>query len=152
MDLAFFQELEMQLILMEFSTFIQQFAELLTSHHCTFTCQSFITFRWSDRTNNLVSQPTVSALRDQAIRLAHSLSVDNFTILGSKPSEINLRILESIFIFKCKPKLNEIQSAVPLEIVNRWYLNRAHNGVNLWNLSRLMYVVRFLIVSIFAHS
>ena len=73
----------------------------------------------SPRTNNLVSQPKISAIRDHAIRLAHSLSIDNFTILGSNPSEYNLRILESIFIYKSKPKLNNTQSAVPLVIVNR---------------------------------
>ena len=71
------------------------------------------------RTNYLVSQPKILAITDHAFRLAHSLSIDNFTILGSNPSEFNLLILETIFISNCKPKLNNTQSAVPLVIVNR---------------------------------
>ena len=58
-------------------------------------------------------EPKISAKRDHAIQLPRSLSIDNFTILGSNPSEFNLRILESIFPYKCEPKLNNTQSAVP---------------------------------------
>ena len=73
----------------------------------------------SQRTNTLVSQPKISTIRDHCIRLAHSLSIDNFTLIGAIPSELNIRMLESIFIYKCKAKLNNTQSAVPLAIVNR---------------------------------
>ena len=83
----------------------------------------------SPRTNNLVSQPRISAIRDHAIRLAHSLSIDNFTMLGSNPSDFNVRILEYIFIYKCKPKLNSTQSAVSLVIINLWHLVRARSRV-----------------------
>ena len=69
--------------------------------------------------NNLVSQPKISAIKDHAVRLPHSLSIDNITILGSNPKEFNLRILEFIFIFKGTPKLYKTQSAVSLVIVNR---------------------------------
>ena len=45
--------------------------------------------------------------------------VDNFSILGSTDNNADLRILESLFIHKQKPVLNEAQSAFPLCIVNR---------------------------------
>ena len=43
--------------------------------------------------------------------------VDNFSISGSTDNNVDLRILESLFIHKQKPVLNEAQSAFPLLIV-----------------------------------
>ena len=47
------------------------------------------------------------------------VSLDHFKILGSKKHEVDLRILESLFILKTKPSLNEQNSAFPLKLVNR---------------------------------
>ena len=44
--------------------------------------------------------------------------LDNFSILNSTSSLFDLRILESLYIFRHKPKLNNTQSCFPLEIVN----------------------------------
>ena len=44
--------------------------------------------------------------------------VDNFSILGSTDNNVDLLILETNFIYKQKPVLNEAQSAFPLCIVN----------------------------------
>ena len=44
------------------------------------------------------------------------ITVDNFKILGSAREEVDLHILESIFILKRRPVLNNMQSAFPLLI------------------------------------
>ena len=44
--------------------------------------------------------------------------LDNFSILNNTSSLLDLRILESLYIFRHKPKLNNTQSCFPLEIVN----------------------------------
>ena len=44
--------------------------------------------------------------------------LDNFSILNSTSSLLDLRILDSLFIITHKPKLNNTQSCFPLKIVN----------------------------------
>ena len=46
------------------------------------------------------------------------VTLDDFRIIGSTYSAIDLRILESMHIFKSKHVLNDSQSSYPLSIVN----------------------------------
>ena len=48
-----------------------------------------------------------------------SIVLDNFNIIDRMNNITDLRILESLHIFKLRPHLNESQSAFPLTIVNR---------------------------------
>ena len=43
---------------------------------------------------------------------------EDFTILDSFNNPASLRILESLYIYKMKPKLNETNSAFPLNMVD----------------------------------
>ena len=72
----------------------------------------------SNRTGNPLSSPSQSSIRDHANRCSVVPSPSEFKILASLPSQNDLRILESLYIFKEKPSLNEMTSAFPLKIVN----------------------------------
>ena len=48
----------------------------------------------------------------------HYLTNDNFKILDTANNESDLRILESLYILKNRPKLNMDSSAAPLSVVN----------------------------------
>ena len=69
------------------------------------------------RTDALLTAPVHSAIRDHC---QHTCSVpvlpSNFKILNSCNSQIGLRILESLHIFKSSPSLNETNSCFPLHI------------------------------------
>ena len=72
----------------------------------------------SYRTGKKLSQPPFSAIRDHAISTSHNIQEDSFKILGQENKEINLRMLESLFIGKMKPKLNNSKSCYPLQVAN----------------------------------
>ena len=73
----------------------------------------------SFRTGQHLSHPPHSSIRDHALdcNSFQHIRVDNFNIIGTSRNSTELRILESIFIHKTKPPLNNTQSAVPLYIV-----------------------------------
>ena len=72
----------------------------------------------SHRTNFLLSNPTKSAIREHALKCKKTIGDDEFTILAQESSsDLNLRMLESLYIFREKPSLNDMQSAFPLGIV-----------------------------------
>ena len=48
-----------------------------------------------------------------------SIDLDNLNIIGRMDNLIDLRSLESLYIFKLKPQLNESQRALQLSFVNR---------------------------------
>jgi len=73
----------------------------------------------SVRTNQPLSQPPHSQIRDHVCNNRPQISLDNFTIIGRSSDEQQLRILESLYIHSYKPKLNNMQSSYPLSIVNR---------------------------------
>ena len=50
------------------------------------------------------------------------ITLNNFKILGSASEEVDLRILGSIFIFKRRPFLNNMESVFPLLIVIKLFL------------------------------
>ena len=74
---------------------------------------------WSHRTGNRFSSPSASNIRDHTETCGSPISLDHFTIINQCNNSIDLRILESIYIHKLQPKLNSMQSAFPLTIVNR---------------------------------
>ena len=68
----------------------------------------------SFRTKHPVAKPSQLAIRDHYEQWGHcDVTVDNFKFLGSVREEVDLRILESIFIFERRPLLNNMQSAFP---------------------------------------
>ena len=72
----------------------------------------------SDRTGRDVSVKLQSSIREHALSCRTRLDVNNFKILDYCPNKKDLRILESIYIRKLKPKLNTDQSSSPLYIVD----------------------------------
>ena len=70
----------------------------------------------SFRTGNLLDTPPHSAIRDHAVRCKHQIQDGSFTILDQDPGENSLRILESLYIGKEKPSLNNTKSCFPLQI------------------------------------
>lgn len=73
----------------------------------------------SPRTGAPLASPPHSSIRDHMQSCKQPVNLDNFSIIGSSSGTVNLRILESLYIFKLKPHLNSTQSAYPLNIVNR---------------------------------
>ena len=71
----------------------------------------------SHRTGNPLTRPVHSAIRDHIQRCSGAVSPDQFRILASSRG-IDLKILESLFIFKRRPILNDMNSSFPLAIVN----------------------------------
>ena len=72
----------------------------------------------SYRTRVRLAHPPHSVVREHADGCDAGVVLDNFSILNSTSSLLNLRILESLYIFRNNPKLNNTQSCFPLEIVN----------------------------------
>ena len=75
----------------------------------------------SYRTGNRLQNPPHSAPRIHSLDKKHYLTNDNFKILDTVNNESDLRIfriLESLYIFKNRPKLNMDSSAAPLLVVN----------------------------------
>ena len=72
----------------------------------------------SHRTGALLTCPPHSAIRDHCEQTCLGpVSYDDFNILAVAPDLVSLRILESLHIFKSKPKLNDSNSSFPLNIV-----------------------------------
>ena len=72
----------------------------------------------SHRTGALLTCPPHSAIRDHCEQTCLGpVSYDDFNILAVAPDLVSLRILESLHIFKSKPKLNDNNSSFPLNIV-----------------------------------
>ena len=72
----------------------------------------------SDRTGKMVITPASSSVRDHSFQCDTPFSISNFEILIKANSVLDLRILESLHIYKQKPKINGKNSAVPLSIVS----------------------------------
>jgi hypothetical protein len=73
----------------------------------------------SCRTGQLLSRPPHSAVRTHAEQCDVPVSDSDFRVLASTSGTSDLRILESLYIFKLRPSLNSAVSSYPLEIVNR---------------------------------
>ena len=70
----------------------------------------------SFRTGSALSTRQHSNIYDHVQSCSSTITLDNFEILG-RSNPCDLRILESLFIKKIKPILNDMSSAAPLHIV-----------------------------------
>lgn len=70
----------------------------------------------SSRTGYHYAKPPFSAIRDHAENHGRLPSANEFQILHSANSEFELKILESLYISKIKPNLNNMNSSIPLLI------------------------------------
>ena len=70
----------------------------------------------SYRTNQPLTNPPQSAVRDHSDRCGPDVDIDSFSILKKHSNPIELRILESLFIYIMKPPLNNTTSAFPLKM------------------------------------
>ena len=61
----------------------------------------------SVRTNRPLSKHPVSAIYDHSFKFGHAISNDNFKIVDRHSNVNQLRLLESLYIFKTKPSLND---------------------------------------------
>jgi len=73
----------------------------------------------SCRTGLLFTRPSHSNVRSHAENCNVLVKSSDFKVVGSASNVLDLRILESLHIFKSKPPLNDMQSSYPLAIVNR---------------------------------
>ena len=72
----------------------------------------------SYRTGARLTQPPHSAIRDNRDSFGTIFDTSNFKILANASCTSDLRILESLYIYKTKPILNNQLSSYPLSIVN----------------------------------
>ena len=73
----------------------------------------------SSRTSRPLARPSQSAIRDHTLQCTDNIpNINSFNILCSASSINDLRILESIYIHKLKPNLNEMLSALPLLVTS----------------------------------
>ena len=72
----------------------------------------------SSRTGNELSSPIYSSIRDHSSKCGSEIIDCNFKLLKSSSSSNceDLRILESLYIRKLRPSLNETLSSFPLQI------------------------------------
>ena len=70
--------------------------------------------RRSLHTNRILAHPSHSNITENAQTCDTPITIDNFTILDSCSNINDLRNLESLYIFKDRPVLNNRQSAHPL--------------------------------------
>jgi hypothetical protein len=68
----------------------------------------------SARSNKPLSNPPHSSIRLHSTNCSCNISLDNFKILTSANNDTDLRILESLYIYKKRPPLNEMLSSHPL--------------------------------------
>ena len=73
----------------------------------------------SYRTGNRLQNPPHSTPRIHSLDKKHYLTNGNFKILDTANNESALLILESLYIFKNRPKLNMDSSAAPQSVVNK---------------------------------
>ena len=71
----------------------------------------------SFRTGKVV-QSSKSSIRDHVIKCSNVIDKNAFKVIGRESNETHLRMLESLYILRLKPNLNEMQSASPLIIAS----------------------------------
>ena len=68
----------------------------------------------STRSNKPISNPPYSSIRTHSLSCACSITLNNFKILSTSKTDFDLKILESLYINKKRPCLNEQLSSMPL--------------------------------------
>ena len=71
----------------------------------------------SFRTEAILTSPPHSNIRAHALSCSSPVAIDNFNILARGNNNIDVRILESLFIYKTIPNLNNSQVPFPK---HRW--------------------------------
>ena len=71
----------------------------------------------SFRTKFRLTKPMFSAIREHSEEFDHLILDKNFTILDYAHSDYELCMLESIWIWKLRPQINENSSSVNVEIL-----------------------------------
>ena len=71
----------------------------------------------SHRTGKPLAYPVASSIRDHSLECDTPFTIEDFRIIDQKRSNFNLRILESLYICKTKPSINDKSSAFRLSIV-----------------------------------
>ena len=105
------------------SSIIYQYRCESCSHHYIGSSMRNLYMRMSEhqgksyRTGNNL-QNTNSSIFDHKFSCDTQINSDNFKILDYSSSEFRLRILESLYIHKERPQLNDMQSALPLLVVH----------------------------------
>ena len=72
----------------------------------------------SVRTGRHLANPPHSAVRLHWESCGSSYSIEHFSVIDSASNQLDLKILESLYIYKQKPNLNCTSSSYPLVIVN----------------------------------
>jgi hypothetical protein len=72
--------------------------------------------RVSYRSGQLITTPVHSKIRNHALELDHPIHEENFKIIDHC-QDLDLRILESIYIFNTNPNLNDHASSADLFIL-----------------------------------
>ena len=68
----------------------------------------------SVRTGHLLVHPLHSSIRSHTGQCTCEIDINSFKIVHSDNSSLSLKILESLYILKNSPKLNESESSIPL--------------------------------------
>ena len=72
----------------------------------------------SHRTGRRLAVEPHSAVRQHCEQACDApVSIDSFKVIDYDKNSVSLLILESLYIFKNKPVLNDVNSAFPLNIV-----------------------------------
>ena len=73
----------------------------------------------SVRTGRPLASPLQSAIRSHCVGCGGGVPVvlDDFHVISSRVGQVELRILESLYILKETPNLNQTDSAFPLKIL-----------------------------------
>ena len=71
----------------------------------------------SSRTGRDIAVKLNSSIRDHALSCQVRIKIEHFKIIDHCKTNIDLRILESIYIWQLKPKLNQEQSSFSLYII-----------------------------------
>ena len=72
----------------------------------------------SFRTGHKLNNPNSSSIRDHTLNCNSPIKLDQFSILNSAKNFTDVRILESIYIHKLKPSINNCEGAIPLHILS----------------------------------
>lgn len=72
---------------------------------------------FSFRNCNRLSRPTKSSVRNHSEIANHKPTYDNFKMIDASPFEQELNILESLWIWKDKPNLNEYSSSTDFDLL-----------------------------------
>ena len=68
-------------------------------------------------TDQKVGKPIHSNIRDHSRRTGHPLRPENFEIIGRAGPSDQLKLLESVYIRYLNPDLNDMLTAMPLNII-----------------------------------